>query len=57
MNMIRISLAEMDAALLALLLKRLTFEDARRRAEDEQQAYAMLGAAERCRAEIAKAGG
>ena len=44
-----ITIKDHDAALLSTLLRRLTFEDVRRRAADERECYAMLEAVERCR--------
>jgi hypothetical protein len=54
--MITLHLPDPDAAALALLLRRLTWEDVRRRAEDERQAYAMLEAVERVRAKLESRG-
>lgn len=50
--MVTITIARNDAVLLALLLKRLTYEDVARRAEDERQRDGMLLAAETVRRKL-----
>lgn len=50
-----ITMPDAHARMLALLLKRLTWEDAMRRAEDKRQCEDMLIAAEEARQAIEKA--
>lgn len=51
-----VELPEEQALALALLMKRLTFEDCRSRAVDQEQAYTMLYATDAVRAGLAKVG-
>jgi hypothetical protein len=49
-----IKITEQEAYLLETFLRRATFDDFRRRAEDEEEAYRMISAAEKLRAELHK---
>lgn len=51
-----VELSEEQALALALLMKRLTFDDCRTRAVDQEQAYTMIYATDAVRAGLAKAG-
>ncbi|WP_319477019.1 MULTISPECIES: hypothetical protein [Marispirochaeta] len=47
-----IEITEQEARLLEAFLRRATFDDFRRRAESKEEAYRMIAAAEKLRAEL-----